>query len=64
MLEKEKIVVVWLKRNLRLQDNEAIYNAMHSGFSVLFLYIFEPSLINDKHYSPRHWNFIKESLQD
>jgi deoxyribodipyrimidine photo-lyase len=37
---------------------------MHSGFSVLFLYIFEPSLINDKHYSPRHWNFIKESLQD
>ena len=63
-IDKEHIVVVWLKRDLRLQDNEAIHNALHSGKRVLFLYIFENILLNDKHYSQRHWNFVKESLQD
>lgn len=28
------------------------------------LYIFESSLLEDNHYSKRHFNFIKESLQD
>ena len=64
MLQIEKIVIVWLKRDLRLHDNEAIYNALNSGFKVLLLYVFEPSLLNDSHYSNRHWNFIKQSLED
>lgn len=63
-INKEEISVVWLKRDLRLHDNEAIYNAINSGKKVLFLYIFEPSLLEDAHYAPRHWNFIKESIQD
>ena len=42
---KEKIQVVWLKRDLRLQDNEAIYNALASNKPTLFLYVFEKSLI-------------------
>ena len=56
--------MVWLKRDLRLNDNEAIYNALHSGQRVLLLYVFENILLNDPHYSARHWNFIKQSLQD
>ncbi|CAM1370148.1 cryptochrome/deoxyribodipyrimidine photo-lyase family protein [Tenacibaculum xiamenense] len=64
MLQREKIVVVWLKRDLRLHDNEAIYNALKTGNKVLLLYVFEPSLLNDPHYSDRHWNFIKQSLKD
>ncbi|SEB44146.1 deoxyribodipyrimidine photo-lyase family protein (cryptochrome) [Tenacibaculum sp. MAR_2009_124] len=64
MLQREKIVVVWFKRDLRLYDNEAVYNALNSGYKVLLLYVFEPSLFNDAHYSDRHWNFIKQSLQD
>ena len=63
-INKEKINVVWLKRDLRLQDNEAIYNALSSKKRVLFLYVFENSLIKDPHYSARHWNFIKQSLVD
>ncbi|SHI57976.1 cryptochrome/deoxyribodipyrimidine photo-lyase family protein [Algibacter luteus] len=61
---KPQIHVVWLKRDLRLHDNEAIFNALVTGKKVLFLYSFEPLLINDSHYSERHWNFIKESLVD
>ncbi len=60
--KKEQVNIVWLKRDLRLQDNEAIYNALSSDMPVLLLYVFENSLKTDKHYSQRHWNFIKQSL--
>ncbi len=61
---KEKIHVVWLKCDLRLQDNEAIFNALNSDKRVLFIYVFENSLLNDPHYDKRHWDFIKESITD
>lgn len=61
---KKHINVVWLKRDLRLQDNEAIFNAVKTATPTLLLYVFEKSLENDPHYSQRHWNFIKQSLVD
>ena len=64
MNSKSQIHVVWLKRDLRLQDNEAIFNALKTGKQVLLLYSFEPKLVNDPHYSQRHWDFIKQSLVD
>ena len=64
MNSKETINVIWLKRNLRLQDNEAISNALDSGYRCLLLFVFEPKLLNDEHYSERHWSFIKQSLAD
>lgn len=64
MTDKIEINVVLLKRDLRLQDNEAIYNALKSGRRTILLYVFEDTLLNDPHYSERHWNFIKESLVD
>ncbi|GAB1857792.1 deoxyribodipyrimidine photo-lyase [Flavobacteriaceae bacterium MHTCC 0001] len=64
MNTKPLIHIVWLKRDLRLHDNEAIYKALKTGHRVLLLYSFEPLLINDTHYSERHWNFIKESIVD
>lgn len=62
--EKPHIIIHWLKRDLRLQDNENLWQALQEEYSVLLLYIFEPSLIEDTHYSDRHFNFIKESLAD
>ncbi|QHI35713.1 Cryptochrome-like protein cry2 [Kordia antarctica] len=61
---KIEINVVLFKRDLRLHDNEAIHAALKSGRRTLFLYVFEDILLNDPHYSERHWNFIKESLVD
>ncbi|UFH35546.1 cryptochrome/deoxyribodipyrimidine photo-lyase family protein [Flavobacterium acetivorans] len=63
-MQKKQINVVWFKRDLRLQDNEAIFNATQSRKPTLLLYVFEKSLENDPHYSQRHWNFIKQSLFD
>lgn len=60
----EEINIIWLKRDLRLQDNEAIFNALKSERRVLLLYVFEKSLLSDAHYSERHWNFIKQSIRD
>ena len=61
---KPYINIVWLKRDLRLEDNEAIFNALASGKRTLLLYAFETILKDDNHYSERHWNFIKESIVD
>ena len=55
--------IVWFKRDLRLTDNEALHNAILSGRKILLLYIFEPSLLKDIHYSQRHFDFIKQSLE-
>ncbi len=55
--------IVWFKKDLRLLDNEALHNALSTSEKVLLLYIFEPSLNNDCHYSQRHFDFIKQSLE-
>ncbi len=36
--------------------------ALNSDVPALLLYIFEPILLNDAHYSKRHFDFIKQSL--
>ena len=46
MNSKESIAVVWLKRDLRLDDNESIYRALKSGPRVLLLYVFENLLLS------------------
>ena len=58
------VVIVWLKRDLRLHDHQPLANAIASGLPTVMLYIFEPDLIANDHYSERHWRFVTESLQD
>ncbi len=38
--------------------------AERSTLPTLLLYIFEPLLLGDPHYSDRHWRFVTESLTD
>jgi len=61
---RSKINIVWLKRDLRLQDHEPLYKAQQENIPFILLYIYEPSLITDPHYDQRHWRFIQESLDD
>ncbi|MEC4089321.1 deoxyribodipyrimidine photo-lyase [Pseudoalteromonas rubra] len=58
------VAVVWLKRDLRLSDHAPLCQAIQSGHPVLLLYCFEPMLLDDPHYSARHWQFVLQSLQD
>jgi deoxyribodipyrimidine photo-lyase len=62
--ELEKVNVVWLKRDLRLRDHEAIFLASAGDTPVLMLYIIEPILLEDPHYNLRHWRFIWQSIVD
>jgi len=61
---KEKINIVWFKRDLRFTDHESLYLAQQSQFPTLFIYFFEPSLIDYDDSDVRHWRFIHESLQE
>ncbi|MEO0059624.1 MAG: hypothetical protein RLZZ312_1271, partial [Bacteroidota bacterium] len=51
---KNGINIVWLKRDLRLHDSESVTMALQANLPVLFLYVFESSVIADYHYSERH----------
>ncbi|WP_010521525.1 cryptochrome/deoxyribodipyrimidine photo-lyase family protein [Aquimarina agarivorans] len=64
MTTKPSINIVWFKRDLRLLDHEPLHKAISNGLPTLLLFTFEPSLIQNPHYSDRHWNFIKESIVD
>lgn len=62
--EVNKIALVWLKRDLRLQDHQPLQAAIASGQPVLLCYIFEPSLVQAAQSDTRHWRFVWESLED
>lgn len=63
-MNREAINIVWFKRDLRILDHEPLALAAQCGLPLLCIYILEPMLINDAHYSERHFNFIKESLRE
>ena len=61
---KEPINIFWFKRDLRLLDNGPLNNAVSQKEKLLLIYCFEPSLKKNRHYSTKHWNFIRESIND
>lgn len=66
---KNKAVnVVWIKRDIRLNDHLALWEAENSkskdGIDYLILYIFEPSASLRPDFSPRHGQFIYHSLNE
>jgi deoxyribodipyrimidine photo-lyase len=62
--DNNPVSVVYFKRDLRIQDNQALSLASQSGNTLLLLYIFEPELIHSGHWSERHTRFVMESLRD
>ncbi|MEP2238198.1 MAG: deoxyribodipyrimidine photo-lyase [Maribacter sp.] len=61
-MHKEKINVVWLKRDLRSQDHEPLFKAEESGLPYLIIYLFEPSVIGCPDTSLRHLRFVYKSI--
>lgn len=53
--------IVWLKRDIRLQDHAPIYHASKAG-PTLLLYIVEPSIWEQPDLSLRHFHFVLESV--
>ena len=56
--------IVWFKRDLRTIDNKSLEFASKSANPTLFIYIFEPSIIDFPDCDQRHIRFIHESLID
>ena len=63
-MAKPAINIVWFKRDLRLSDHQPLADACQQDLPVLLLYIFEPMLLADTHFSERHWRFVWQSLND
>ena len=59
----EKVNILWFKKDLRIQDNEALYEAS-KNFKLLPIFIIEKDLWEQNTYSDRQWQFCKESLID
>ncbi|MDR0139391.1 FAD-binding domain-containing protein [Metabacillus idriensis] len=55
--------VVWFKRDLRIADHKPLADAALYG-EVLPLYAAEPSIWSEEDYSARHFQFVRESLED
>lgn len=63
-MDKQKINIVWFKRDLRLTDHEPLVAALHEGIPTLLLYCFEPSIMAGEDSDERHWRFVYESIVD
>ena len=61
---KEKISIVWFKKDLRVRDNLALLSGSKTNLPVLPLYIFEKDYWRQDFSSQRHWEFIYDCLID
>ena len=59
----EKVNILWFRKDLRIEDNEALYEASKK-FKILPIYIVDKDLWAQNSYSNRQWQFCKESLLD
>lgn len=59
---KTRLNVVWLKRDLRLQDHKPFFEAEAAAEDYISIYIFEPSALNYPDAALRHQQFIYHSI--
>lgn len=56
--------LVWFKRDLRVEDNQALYEAYLHNAKVIPLYLFEPKIIKGNDFSYRHFMFNCQAVAD
>ncbi len=63
-MTKQRINIVWLKRDLRSQDHAPLHAAEASGLPYLVLYLFDEAMMAHPDCAPRHLQFQYFSLLD
>jgi deoxyribodipyrimidine photo-lyase len=63
-MAREKIQVVWFKRDLRLSDHAPLAKCQSNGLPTLLLYCFEPSVLQAVESDARHARFVWQSLEN
>lgn len=59
-----KISIFWFRRDLRLEDNKGLYNALHSGNSVIPIFIFDDEILEKLPKNDARVTFIYDTLKD
>lgn len=61
-MELDPVVIHWFRRDLRLEDNHALYHAAHSGYKVQLLFIFDSQIIDELPQNDRRVSLIYNRL--
>ncbi len=60
----QEINICWLRRDLRLEDNVALYHALQNDFPVLLVFIFDTDILNQLPYKvDKRVVFIHQNLE-
>ena len=59
---ENKIAVFWFRRDLRLEDNAALHNALKSGGKILPVFIFDEEIIDNLPKDDARVSFIYQTL--
>ena len=62
-MTKQKVSIFWFRRDLRLEDNVALYHALQSDYPVIPLFIFDDDILSNLPKNDARVSFIYESLQ-
>lgn len=60
----QTINIVWMKKDIRLNDHAALHAAQQANIPFLIVYLFEPEVMQRADVSLRHSQFIYHSLLD
>lgn len=61
-MASEKINICWFRRDLRLEDNRALQEALHGGWPVLPVFIFDTEIIDELKEDDPRITFIHDTL--
>ncbi|MHB1146529.1 MAG: cryptochrome/photolyase family protein [Lutibacter sp.] len=61
---KEEVSVFWFRRDLRLEDNCALFHALNSNYKVLPIFIFDETILNELPNNDPRVTFIYETLKN
>ena len=53
----------WIRRDLRLTDNQALFAALDHGDQVLPVFILDPKLLSSPYVGPKRLAFLLEGLR-
>ena len=56
------MVIFWFRRDLRLEDNHALFKALKSGYDVLPIFIFDSNITNKLNQNDHRLNYINNIL--
>ena len=63
MNNKREISIFWFRRDLRLNDNTALFYALNGGLPVLPIFIFDEAILNELPKNDARVTFIYETLE-